>query len=181
MRKLRRLLLLPAVAAAMALTALPAGAADHIDSPLTKTDGRTDITDVYAFQSPENAANTVLIMNVNPLAGMLSGTTYDPRGNYVFSVDNNADARSDLEVEVSFGNPDAAGQQKVKVKVDHATVGMGTTGETIQLRRGGKAWTGLADDPFFFDLQAFRDLKTMLGGGGPGTGRAFCDANATDF
>src|SRR5690349_10907740 len=112
MRKLRRLLLLPAVAAAMALTALPAGAADHIDSPLTKTDGRTDITDIYAFKSPENPANTVLIMNVNPLAGMLSGTTYDPRGNYVFNVDNNADARSDLEVEVSFGNPDAAGAQK---------------------------------------------------------------------
>jgi hypothetical protein len=174
-------LLLPAVVAAMALTALPAGAADHIDSPLTKTDGRTDITDVYAFKSPENPANTVLIMNVNPLAGMLSGTTFDPRGNYVLNVDNNGDAKSDLAVEVSFGNPDAIGQQKVKVKVDHATVGMGTTGETIDLRRGGKAWTGLADDPFFFDLQAFRDLKTMLGGGGPGTGRTFCDANATDF
>jgi hypothetical protein len=167
--------------AACALTALPASAADHIDSPLTKTDGRTDITDIYAFQSPENADNTVLILNVNPIAGTLSGTTFDPRGSYVLNVDNNGDARSDVEVEVSFGNPDGNGQQKVKVKVDRATVGMGTTGETIQLRRGGKAWAGLADDPFFFDLQAFRDLKTMLGGGGPGMGRTFCDANATDF
>ena len=181
MRRLRGLLLLPAVVAAMALTALPAGAADHIDSPLTKTDGRTDITDIYAFQSPENADNTVLILNVNPIAGMVSGTTFDPRGDYVLNVDNNGDARADLAVEVSFGNPDANGQQKVKVKVDHATVGMGTTGVTIDLRRGGKAWAGLADDPFFFDLQAFRDLKTMLSGCGPGTGRTFCDANATDF
>jgi Domain of unknown function (DUF4331) len=69
----------------------------------------------------------------------------------------------------------------MKVKITEGTAGNGTTGETVELRRGGKAWAGLADDPFYFDLQAFRDLKTMLGGGGPGTGRTFCDANATDF
>ena len=181
MRKHLWALVAPALAAMLAMGVVPAGAADHLDSPLVKTDGRTDITDIYAFRSPENPANTVLIMDVNPLAGVVSGTTFDPRGDYVFNIDNNRDARADLTVEASFGKADDDGQQRVKVKVANATVGTGDTGETIALRRGGKAWAGLADDPFFFDLQAFKDLKSALNGDGPGSGRTFCDANATDF
>ena len=171
-----------AMVAALSWTALPAGAADHLDSPLVKTDGRTDITDIYAFQSPENPANTVLIMDVDPLAGVVSGTTFDPKGSYVFNVDNNGDAQADLTVETTFGKPDGAGNQKVKVKVGNGTDGMGdTNGAPFSFKSGGKAWAGVVDDPFFFDLQAFNDLKSTLAGTGPGSGRAFCDANTVDF
>ena len=58
------------------LVAVPARAADHLDGPMAKHDGRLDITDVYAFQSPSNPANTVLIMNVDPVAGVLSPNTF---------------------------------------------------------------------------------------------------------
>ena len=37
---------------AFGLVAMPARAADHLDGPMAKHDGRLDITDVYAFQSP---------------------------------------------------------------------------------------------------------------------------------
>jgi hypothetical protein len=181
MRTLARYVVAPAFVVALALSATAAGAADHLDAPLVKTDGRTDITDVYAFQSPEDADNTVLVMNVNPLAGMMSGTTFDPKGQYVFNVDNNGDAQADVTVAATFGKPNSADAQRIKVKVANATVGMGDTGSTIELRRGGRAWAGVADDPFYFDLQAFNDLKSMLAGKGPGTGRTFCDANAVDF
>jgi len=40
-----------ALAGSLAVAALPSGAADHLDAPAVKTDGRTDITDVYAFRA----------------------------------------------------------------------------------------------------------------------------------
>jgi Domain of unknown function (DUF4331) len=162
--------------------AVPAGAADHLDSPLVKNDARTDITDIYAFQSPENPANTVLIMDVDPLAGPQSPTTFDPKGTYTFNIDNNGDAQADLTVETTFGRVEGSGNQKVKVKVGNGTDGIGdTNGAPISFKSGGKAWAGVVDDPFFFDLQAFNDLKSTLAGTGPGSGRTFCDPNTVDF
>lgn len=163
------------LAASLAVVALPSGAADHLDAPIVKKDGRTDLTDVYAFQSKENPDNTVLIMNVNPLAGVVSGTSFDPKGTYEFSVDDDADARSDTSLSVTFG-PVAGGTQHARVTIDGATVGTGRTGTTVELRGGGQAWMGLADDPFFFDLQAFNDQVKGAGGD-----RTFCDENAVDF
>jgi hypothetical protein len=163
-----------AFGAAIAMWALPSGAADHLDAPAVKKDGRTDITDIYAFQSKEHPQNTVLIMDVNPLAGVVSGTTFDPKGSYEFLVDNNNDAVADVTFTATF--EDAGHGQKLKVKRGNATVGNGMTGDTISLRDGGTAWAGLADDPFFFDLQAFKDQ--VKGAGGT---RTFCDGNTVDF
>ena len=39
------------IAFAVGLAALPTRAADHLDAPGVTGDGRTDINDVYAFQS----------------------------------------------------------------------------------------------------------------------------------
>src|SRR5689334_12581114 len=66
-----------------------AGAADHLDAPLVDADGRIDITDVYAFT---HGTNTVLVMNVNPFAGVLSPTTFRPDAEYAFRIDNTGDA-----------------------------------------------------------------------------------------
>ena len=66
-----------AAAAVMAVLLLqrsgptPARAADHLDAPgLTPPGGsvQTDVTDLYAFQSPTNPDNTVLVLNVNGVA-----------------------------------------------------------------------------------------------------------------
>ena len=42
---------------------------DHIDGPRTSADPAIDLTDLYAFISPENPERTVLIANVFPGAG----------------------------------------------------------------------------------------------------------------
>src|SRR3989440_9507365 len=42
---------------------------DHISGPRAIADPVTDITDVYAFPSPESPRHLVLIMNVFPYAG----------------------------------------------------------------------------------------------------------------
>ena len=52
-------ILLAAAALILGSTALRVGAADHLDAPTVKTDGRIDINDLYVFQG-HNAANTAL-------------------------------------------------------------------------------------------------------------------------
>ena len=42
---------------------------DHISGPRAIADPVTDITDVYAFPSPESPRHLVLVMNVFPYAG----------------------------------------------------------------------------------------------------------------
>jgi hypothetical protein len=42
---------------------------DHISGPRAVADPVTDITDVFAFPSPESPRHLVLIMNVFPYAG----------------------------------------------------------------------------------------------------------------
>src|SRR6476620_7165522 len=42
---------------------------DHISGPRAIADPVTDITDVFAFPSPERSRHLVLIMNVFPYAG----------------------------------------------------------------------------------------------------------------
>lgn len=175
MKKLLGALGLAALAASLAYAAMPSNAADHLDAPAVKKDGRTDITDLYAFRSMENPDNTVLIMDVNPLAGVVSGTTFDPKGSYEFLVDNDGDAVADVTLTATFTGPEG-GAQRLKVKLGNATIGHGSTGEVVDLGEGAQAWAGVADDPFFFDLQAFRDQVKGAGGS-----RTFCDSSAVDF
>lgn len=42
---------------------------DHVDGPRTLADPAIDITDLYAFISPQNSKRTVLVANVFPFAG----------------------------------------------------------------------------------------------------------------
>lgn len=172
-----------AVFASLVYSASYVGAADHLDAPAVTNDGRTDINDLYAFQSPRNPKNTVLIMTVNPLAGVLSGTTFDPKAEYTFSIDSNGDAIADTNIVVDFDrvddkdddedrdkdrdkdrrghdrdsdDDDDDNEQEFKVRINGKTVAEGETGETEQFDRGrGKVTAGVFDDPFFFDLNGF--------------------------
>ncbi len=106
-----------ALALAFGLFAVPASAADHLDAPgLTPPGGdtRLDITDVYVFQSPSNPDNTVLIMNVNPLAGVLNDGTFRA-GNalYTLKIDTNGDAKEDITYRIKFSRPDGSLVQRV--------------------------------------------------------------------
>ena len=175
MRKLLTLLSVGALVAATTVAASAGRAADHLESPAVQADGRLDINDLYAFQSPSDPDRTVLIMTVNPVAGVLSPTTFHPNAWYEFLVDSDGDAVEDHRYSVRFNKAAADGTQRVRVHA-RGLVGRGETGEPVMLTGGGVAWAGLADDPFFFDLQAFRDQ--VKAAGGP---RTFCDATPADF
>jgi hypothetical protein len=165
MRRFAILAGVTALAAVMAVAALPAEAADHLDAPLVETDGRLDINDVYAFQSPTNSDNVVLAMTVNPVAGVESPTTFSQKGRYVLKIDADGDARADRRLRFEFSKPDAAGVQDVRLRGGEGLRANGTTGEDIAVAGGGTLHAGLFDDPFFFDLAAFRDDLNFCPGG----------------
>ena len=138
-------------------------------------DGRTDINDVYVFDA-STPGRSVLVMTVNPGAGSISGTRFRPGASYEFEVDQNGDARTDHEFRVTFGAVGNDGQQAMQVFRDGRRIGNGRTGQNLTLTGGGRARGALFDDPFFFDLQAFRDQVKGAGGS-----RTFCDATPTNF
>ena len=145
------------------LVAVPGSAADHLDAPgLTPPGGdtRLDLTDVYAFQSPSNAGNTVLIMGVNPLAGVLNDGTFRSGASYEFKIDSDGDAKEDLTYKITFSAPNVSLAQTVTLRRLPAGGGgtvlaKGQTDSDISIPGGGWIRAGVFDDPFFFDLNGF--------------------------
>lgn len=157
---------LSALALVFGLVAVPSRAADHLDAPgLTPPGGdtRLDITDVYAFQSPTNPDNVVLVMGVNPLAGVLNDGTFRSGASYEFKVDSNGDAKEDLTYRITFSAPHGSTAQKVTLRSlpakGHGSVlATGMTETDIAIHGGGWLRAGVFDDPFFFDLNGFLNV-----------------------
>lgn len=142
----------------------PSEASDHLDAPLVQMDSRIDINDLYVFQSPNNPKNSVLIMTVNPLAGVMNPTTFNDDADYLFEIDNNGDAISDVSFKIEFlGN----NRQSVRVQriVGGSTrsISNGPVGRKLQVRGGGMFQAGVYDDPFFFDLNGFQNNFNFTG------------------
>ncbi len=150
-------------------------AADHLDSPSVQVDGRLDVNDLYAFQSPENAANTVIIATVNPKAGVLANSpgNFNSRGIYKLNIDNTGDAIADVTFTFYFSRARGNRPQRVIVlRENNRVAASGSTGQTLSVRGGGKLTTGLFDDPFFFDSE-------VLSMGGPDGTDNFAGDNVT--
>jgi len=166
--------LVAAAVLAVGLVPLGAGAADHLDSPTVSTNGATDLNDIYAYSS-NDATKSILVATVNPGAGALpnSGTTFGTGVRYNLTVDTNGDATPDITYLVRFtaGNP-----QGVTIWKNGVLWGSGKTGSPIVLKSGTKLWAGLRDDPFFFDLDAFKGHIL-----GADNGRMLCDDKKVDF
>src|SRR5262249_5601231 len=97
---------LAATGLALALGAIPAGAASHREAPLMTLDPGADITDVYAFVNydtanvarPVGERKVTLIMNVVPGQEPGAGPNYfafDDNVLYVLHVDNSHDGQAD--------------------------------------------------------------------------------------
>ncbi len=138
-------------------------AADHLDSPSVQSDGSVDINDLYAFQSPSNPNNFVLVMTVNPLAGVLSGTGFNPRAVYEMGIDLNGDAIPDQGYKFYFSTVRRGVQRFIVVDKNGRPGGTGQTGSVSQLINGGTVTAGVFDDPFFFDLNGFNNGLNFTG------------------
>lgn len=142
-------------------------AADHLDAPNLSGAGvginpigQQDINDVYAFQSPTNPNNTVLIITTNPFAGVMSPRTFGTNVDYQIQIDNTGDAVADLTYSTTFLTLPSGDQTFALVRSDNTTttpLATGPTQTTVTTTGGGMFQAGNFEDPFFFDLIGFRN------------------------
>lgn len=137
-------------------------------------DPSIDITDIYAFQKPGDAAKSVLIMNVNPL---VLAASFQENALYELLVDTDGDAFADIAYRFKFSSFDGAQRATVRratgdaavrkadigdVLYADAPVSFGSTAQVTE-NDGFKFFAGLRSDPFFFDLMGFLDNLTFTG------------------
>src|SRR5262245_51965652 len=80
-------------------------AASHREAPLTSLDRTADITDFYAFVSPDRPDSVTSIVCTDPLLEPANGPNYfpfDPELLYAIRIDNNHDALEDVVFEFRF-------------------------------------------------------------------------------
>src|SRR3546814_14899925 len=120
----------------MLMTASSVRAADHADAPGAKADPAADITDVYAFRSPENNDNLVVVLNVNPLTApaMNESTTFADGVSYNIHVANTGDFVADAVVAVTFEND---GQEFNITGLGDPITGESSGAATTKLREPG--------------------------------------------
>ncbi|MBV6645637.1 MAG: DUF4331 family protein, partial [Cyclobacteriaceae bacterium] len=103
---MKKLILGTALIAAAATIAI--FAADHIDAPAVGTldDGSSvdDITDFYAFESPENSDNYVFVANVLGLTApsATGNVAFDENVMYEFNIDTDGDNIENQVIQVIF-------------------------------------------------------------------------------
>jgi hypothetical protein len=143
----------------------------HFDSPTAIEDGRLNLCDLYVF--PETPDTSTLVLTVNPDSGRSNPTTFRPDALYEFVIASDGSTREDRAWQMSFGEPDADGNQEMQVRyavgpsrsgLEGSGLGAGHTGRTFTLSNGGSAWFGLAQDPFWGDAVALFAFNQGLAG-----------------
>lgn len=148
--------------AAAAAASIGTGAlrsADHGDSASVRGNPQLDINDVYVFPGSAEG-RTCVVMTVCPVAGITGPVVFARGARYVFHVDLDGDALPDGSIASTFGRPDAAGAQPWKLEFrgfgPRFRASATTGGVPADLENGARVAAGVFDDPFFFDLLAFR-------------------------
>ncbi len=197
-------------------------ASDHDDGETNIKSRNTGLTDLFVFRedwhsgNAADADNLIFIMCTNPRSLPRQHYYFNTNALYNFHVTRNAgnnvtvSGREDVRFEFSFGAPNAAGRQSIRL-VRHNSVG-GVLASSEDLAPTGPALTtparpllvgnapttatftdsagntytvfaGLREDPFFFDVNAFFKLRAAIrpdGGAGP-TDTDLAGVNANSF
>jgi hypothetical protein len=169
----------------LALT-FPLLASDHVDSPNNAEDRGTDLADGYMFLDPNDNTRVVVIMTwsgfivpgENTNLGVFSE---DGSARFTFDFENTGDAAPDKSIRVTYGPKTAPGaQQDARIELfdgrvftAKTTVASNTAATapepviTEDPSTGIRYFSGIADDPFFFDIPAFGRFVTSVRNGAP--------------
>lgn len=137
-------------------------------------DQRLDLCDLYAFPSPAEPADTVLILNANPNADALH-----PDAVYRLAIDNDGDLRDDISFSFVFSEPregrqtvdvflatgaEARSPEAVGEKIFEAVeVSFGAVPNIVR-SEGFTFCAGARSDAFFFDFDGIKNLFDISGG-----------------
>ncbi len=139
------------LAAAMALPTI-ATAADHLDSPLVRNDPAADINDLFAFVNPNDPDELILSQTAVPAAGI--GARFSDAVDYRFHIDN---GMGSIELTCEFSGDGA----RIACAGPDGLAAGGPINQT-HVGTGMRVHAGRFDDPFFFDLVAFRETVDTL-------------------
>src|SRR4051794_27201940 len=97
-----------ALVAALAHGRAPAAAnaSSHREAPLISEDPSADLTDLYAFRSPDKPNTLTVIANVLPGEDPAAGPnwyTFSPTARYNLKIDTNGDVKPDVIYRFQFG------------------------------------------------------------------------------
>lgn len=160
----------PSAAAVFAAALLVPGAtnraADHLDPP-TRTDPAldpvpdipADIADIFAWHS----ADTVkVIVTFGGPSALTQPASYDRDVLYRILVSTAAPADTpEIVIRARFGRGQGANEWGVRIEgVPGVTGAIEGPVETTLVKDGVRARAGLFDEPFFFDLQGFRETRS---------------------
>jgi hypothetical protein len=140
---------------------------DHFSGPAVLGDPAVDITDFYAFPSPERPGNLVLIMDAFPLATSQSFfsdvVTYRFRLRPLTSSGSSVTpGTAEHTIDVSFSDvPEGTSVQKGKVVTSDGRVASFILDEPFK-QDDIRVFAGLVSDPFFMDVEAA--LRTDVSG-----------------
>jgi hypothetical protein len=140
---------------------------DHFSGPAVMGDPAVDITDFYAFPSPERPGNLVLITDVFPMAPpqaffsdvvthrfrlrplKRSGASFVP-------------VATEYCIDVSFNDvPEGTSVQKGRILTSDGREASFVVGNALE-QDGMRLFAGLVSDPFFMDVDA--SMRTELSG-----------------
>ena len=132
---------------------------DHFSGPAVMGDPAVDITDFYAFPSPERPGNLVLIMDVFPLA--TTQAFFSDVVTHRFrlrpltrSGGSVVPGAAEHLIDVSFDDvPEGTSAQKGSVVTSDGREASFVVGKALE-QDGLRVFAGLISDPFFMDVEA---------------------------
>jgi hypothetical protein len=148
----------------------PSHAADHLDSPTLAANPMADINDVYAWMTPD-ALNVNLAMSVSPndpgTMAMPNMRHFSPSILYTFHVTSTPGVgMAGMETLVTCRmNSDTDAECWVGT-LDYVHGDPSNTAGVASADGKVKLFAGLRSDPFFFNLQGFRDAVSFVEGAG---------------
>lgn len=158
MKKVLKLGLAAMLALAGTMWSPLARAADHRETPTTLADAVADIADVYTWK---DGSRFVVVMTVDGLRMPTPGQTarFDGDVRYEFHIGRDAfvttrESAVDIVVRMKEANGNWTVQAQNIPGADGTVTG---NAETVITKGSAKVFVGLRDDPFFFDLEGFRN------------------------
>lgn len=133
-------------------------ASDGGDAPATMADPPADLADLFVWHN--DGGRVVVGLSFHALQGPGAEAQYDSDVLYSLHFDTNADNFPDLDIHCRFGE-NADGDWAIQVTNLPGAGGV-FEGEVEVVHDAGTAqvFTGLRDDPFFFDLVGFTNSLT---------------------
>lgn len=141
-------------------------AADHRDGPVAIADPTADITDIYAWMSPDSS-KVNLIMNVFPDASATA--TFGEDVQYVFHLNSMSAYGMTATETMILCTFDSSQDVSCWLSSDNSVSdyvsgdASGTDGIT-SVNSQFKIFTGMRDDPFFFNLTGFNETVSAVAG-----------------